>query len=140
MIFGTPPEVWVASLIAVFIKLQAEQKLTLLGVVTTFAVGVGSGIIFYAPLSAALGLSAAWHVPMACLISLTSDNLLKVILELSADRRWIGDAIRYWVTKRIDTDAEIRARGGVAPTPPVAPAPEAKPEEDMRDDDDKARG
>ena len=100
--FNYPFEIWIATIVAVLVKLRAETKLTLFGVATITLIGIGSGVIFYAPLTAAFGLSIAWQVPMACLITLTADNVMRVFLELSADRKWLGDIIRFWAIRKID--------------------------------------
>lgn len=97
--FGSPIEVWVATVIAVLIKLRNDTKLTLLGIITTFATGVGSGMLFYHQVADMLGLDQSWHVAIACIVTLTADNLMKVLLELSSDREWIKDWIKYLVTR-----------------------------------------
>lgn len=104
ILLGYPLEIWIAAGIAVFVRIQSSNRLTWLGSITTVSVGVFSGLILYEPLAMLIGLSTTWHVLLAIIIALSSENLMKAIVELSADREWIKDRIRYLVDSRDHKD------------------------------------
>lgn len=97
---GYPIEIWAACIVAVLIKLQTSNKLTLLGAIATTVVALFSGIILYQPIMAIFGLAEAWSIPLAIIISLSAENLMKALVEMSADKEWLKDWIHYLVTKK----------------------------------------
>lgn len=99
-IFGHPIEIWFASFVAVMFKLKMTSKWTVIETVTTISIALFSGVILYIPVTELLNLSASWHVPMAILISLTAENLMKNVVDLSSDSDFFKDWIRYIVNKK----------------------------------------
>jgi hypothetical protein len=105
-ILGYPIEIWIAGLIGVFIRLQTSNRLTLLGATTTVIVAMAASLILHGPIVALLGLSVSWNVPVAVIIALTAENLMKAFVEISADKEWIKGWIRHLVDKKTDNNNE----------------------------------
>lgn len=97
---GYPIEIWAAAIIAVFVKLQASNTLTLFGAITTVVIALLSGVFLYTPIAAILSLGTSWHIPLAIIIALSAENLMKAIVELSADKEWLKD----WIIFMVDRD------------------------------------
>lgn len=106
LFLGYPIEVWIAAFIAVIIKLQSSKRLTLLGAITTVIVGVGAGVLLYAPIVSLFSLSSSWEVIVAILIALSAENLMKSFVELSADKEFLSDWIKYLVNRKDRKDEE----------------------------------
>ena len=87
------------------IKLQSSKTLSVLGVVTTVAVGVGAGVILYSPVIALFSLSQSWEIIVAILIALSAENLMKSFVEISADKEFLKGWIKYLVNRN-DKDAK----------------------------------
>lgn len=100
LLFGYPVEIWVATIIAVLIKLQSSKTLSVLGVITTIVVGVGAGVILYGPVITLFALSNTWEIIVAILIALSAENLMKSFVELSADKEFLSGWIKYLVNRK----------------------------------------
>ncbi|MFN3895723.1 MAG: hypothetical protein ACK4KU_14435 [Acinetobacter sp.] len=99
MFFGYPVEIWLASLVAVIIRLQTADRLTVLGAAATILVALLAGILLYGPIIVLLGLSQTWAVPMAIIVALSAENIMKIIVEMSADKDWLKGWIKHLVSK-----------------------------------------
>jgi ABC-type uncharacterized transport system permease subunit len=97
--FGYPIEIWIGAIIAVIIKLKSAKRLNWIGACITVFVGVGAGLILYQPAMELLGLAKSWEVVVAILLSLSAENLMKVLVELSSDKDWIKTLITTKVEK-----------------------------------------
>lgn len=97
---GYPIETWIATTIAIIIKLKASRALTLFGAISTTVVGVGSGMLLYKPITSILGLADSWEIMIAILTALTFENLTKLIVEESSDTETIKGWINFFITKR----------------------------------------
>ena len=104
--FGYPMEMWFASFVAVMFKLKMTSNWTIVGTITTVSIAMFSGLILYLPIVELLELSASWKVPVAILVSLTAENIMKSVVDLSADGDFLKDWIRYMVTKKFDKDGK----------------------------------
>ncbi len=104
--FGYPMEIWFASFVAVMFKLKMTSNWTIVGTITTMSIAMFSGLILYLPVVELLELSASWKVPVAILVSLTAENIMKSVVDLSADGDFLKDWIRYIVTKKFDKDSK----------------------------------
>lgn len=96
---GSPYEIWIASIIAVIIKLKSTKHLNRIGAGITIFVGVGAGVILYRPVIELMGVSPSWDVVVAILLALSAENLMKVLVELSSDKEWIKGIISAKVEK-----------------------------------------
>lgn len=99
-LFGYPIEIWVAAFISVLVKLQSSKHLTLLGSIVTISVALASGIILYQPILILLNLSSTWAVPVSIMIALSAENIMKSLVELSADKDWLRDWIKFLITRK----------------------------------------
>lgn len=104
--FGYPIEIWLASLIAVMFRLKKTESWTIIGVLSSVAISLFSGLILYMPMVELLSLSASWHVPIAILIALTAENVMESVVDLSKDGDFIKDWLRFVVTKKVKPDEE----------------------------------
>lgn len=100
LFLGYPIEIWAASFVAVLIKISANKKLTILGAFTTVIVALFSGVILYQPILAMFALDSTWAIPLAIIIALSAENLMKAILQVSEDREWLVDTIKFFVNRK----------------------------------------
>jgi hypothetical protein len=102
--FGYPWQIWAASFMAVMVKLSmaSSAPTTWIARVSTIAVALFSGLILYLPVVEMLGLSASWHVPVAIIISLTAENVMKNIAEFSEDKEFFKEWIKDFLNKKDD--------------------------------------
>ena len=107
-IWGYPLEIWLAGLIGVFIRLQTSNKLTWLGAMSTVVVAMAASLVLYLPVTELLSLSETWHVPVAVIIALTAENIMKSLVEISADKEWLMGIIRHLVNKDRDRNNDNR--------------------------------
>lgn len=98
-IFGYPIEIWFAAFVAMLIRLQTSNTLTALGAIVTVCVALFAGVILYQPVMLVFGLGEAWAIPIAIIVALSAENLMKAIVELSADKEWLTDWIRFFVDR-----------------------------------------
>lgn len=105
--FGYPLEIWLAAFVAVMFKLKMTSKWTIVGVVSTVGIAMFSGLILYLPMVELLKLSSSWNVPVAILIALTAENVMKNVVELSKDGEFFKDWVRFLVTKRIKNEESV---------------------------------
>lgn len=98
-ILGYPIEIWAASIVAVLIKLQTSSTLTMLGALTTTIVALFSGVFLHETVAEMFGLDQSWYTVVAIVIALSAENLMKSIVELSADKEWLKDFIRFFVDR-----------------------------------------
>lgn len=106
LFFGYPIEIWIASGIAVLIKISSNKKLTLLGAFTTVFVALFSGVILYQPFLVMLSLEQTWAIPLAIVIALSAENLMKAILQVSEDQNWLADLIRFFINRKAGRDED----------------------------------
>lgn len=97
---GYPVEIWAAAIVAVFVKLQTSNTLTIFGAIATTIIALFSGVFLYLPIASMLSLSVSWHMPLAIIIALSAENLMKAIVEISADKEWLKD----WIIFLVDRD------------------------------------
>lgn len=96
---GYPIEIWAASLIAVIVKLQTSNRLSLIGVISTVIVAMGSSLLLYIPVCDMMGYGSDAHVIVAVLIALTAENLMKAVVEFTADRKIMNGVIKHLIKK-----------------------------------------
>lgn len=96
---GYPIEIWAAAIVAVFVKLQTSNTLTLFGAIATTVIALFSGVFLYLPIATMLSLSVSWHMPLAIIIALSAENLMKAIVELSADVEWLKGILQYMIDR-----------------------------------------
>ena len=101
-LFGYPIEIWVAAFISVLVKLKSSKHLTLLGSIVTISVALASGVILYQPMLVLLNLSSTWAVPVSIMIALTAENFMKSLVELSADKDWLREWLKFLITRRYE--------------------------------------
>ena len=94
-----PIEIWAAVAVAIVVKLQTSNRLTLLGVVSTVIVAMGSSLLLYVPITEMMGWGADAHVVVAVILALTAENLMKAIVEFTADRGMMQGVIKHIVKK-----------------------------------------
>jgi len=99
MIFGYPIEIWIGVIISVLVKIRYNSSLTLAGALLTMAISLGSGMILYQPVLEIFQLGMQWAPFIAMLIALTSDNIMKSILEISEDTKLLKGWATYFVTR-----------------------------------------
>ena len=104
LFLGYPVEIWVASFIAVLIKILANKKFTLLAASITILVALFSGVILYQPILTIFALEQTWGIPLAIIIALSAENIVKAILQVSDDREWLVDLIRWFVNRKAGRD------------------------------------
>tara|TARA_R110000796_G_scaffold11041_1_gene36887 strand:+ start:710 stop:1012 length:303 start_codon:yes stop_codon:yes gene_type:complete len=97
MKFIYPLEIWIAVFLAIIIKLQTSNRLTFLGVVITIFVATASALLFHLPIVAMMGWGPDSNVVVAVVLALTAENLMKAIVEISADRGFMKNLIKHVV-------------------------------------------
>ena len=105
-LFGYPIEIWVAIAVSILIKLQSNKRLTLLGAITTVSVALASGLLLYQPIVVLFSLSPSWEIIVAILVALTAENLMKTLVEISADRELLTGIVKFLVNKKLEGDKE----------------------------------
>jgi hypothetical protein len=100
MIFlGYPIEIWLAAVVSVLIRFKYNQISTVLGSITSIVVAIFAGVFMHEPLMALFGINSEWAIFTAIVISLTAENFLKSIMEISEDREFIKEWIKHMLTK-----------------------------------------
>lgn len=99
MIFGYPIEIWIGVIISVLVKIRYNSSLTFAGALLTMVISLGSGMILYQPILEIFGLGFQWAPFIAMLIALTSDNIMKSVLEISEDTKLLKGWATYFVTR-----------------------------------------
>ncbi len=99
-LFGYPIEIWCAAFIAMLIRLQTSNTLTWLGAIVTVCVALFAGVALYGPIMGMLGIGEGWAIPIAIIVALSAENMMKAIVELSADIEWLKDYIRLFVDRK----------------------------------------
>lgn len=102
LFLGFPLKVWAAVLIAVLIKLQSTKTLSILGAIVTIAVGTGAGVLLYGPVLELLSLPAHWEIIVAILVALSAENLMRSFVELTANKDFLSDWLKYFINKKMD--------------------------------------
>lgn len=101
--FGTSWEVIGAVFVATLVRLSTSKKLTFFSAFITSAVGMFSGLILYSPLVDMFGLSQSAEIPMAIIVALTAENLMRSFVEVSADgsfiKRLLKTIVMSWTEK-----------------------------------------
>lgn len=101
MVFlGFPIEIWLAVSLAVMMKIRNSKNLTIIGYVTTIGISMLSGVLLYMPVIELLTLSASWHIPVAILVSLTAENIMQNVINLSSDVEILRKIFDLWLTKK----------------------------------------
>ena len=100
--FGYPIEIWLASFVAVMFKLKNNQNWSIIGILTTISITMFSGIILYKPVTSILNLSDNWQVPVAILVAITAEKIMKSVSELSEDNDFIKDWLKFFITRKIE--------------------------------------
>ena len=103
MLFGYPIEIWIALAVSILIKLQSNKRLSLLGAITTVAVALFSGLLLYGPIVSLFALSNSWEIIVAILVALTAENLMKTIVEISADKELLAGLVKFLITKKVES-------------------------------------
>lgn len=99
LFLGYPIEIWVATALAVLIKLKSSPFLTFFGALTTVLVGIGAGVLGYKTAVTLLELSADWNIVVAVLLALTAENIMKTIMEVSADSTVLKDLAAWFINR-----------------------------------------
>lgn len=100
---GHPWQIWAAALIAVSVKITspgAPKSLTSRFI--SIFVALLSGVILYLPVVGAIGWGASMHVPVAIIISLTAENLMRSIVDLSSDKEILREWLKDFLNKKDD--------------------------------------
>lgn len=85
-------EFWVAMIFAVFVKVRASKKITVLGAAFTIATAVLSALVFTGPLLDWLDLSGETYVAaVAALVALSAEHIARQLMETR-----VVDLIRAW--------------------------------------------
>ncbi len=92
-----PIEIWAAVLVAVVVKLQTSNRLTLIGTISTVIVAVISSLTLHQPVTDMMGWETDAHVIVAVIIALTAENLMKAIVEFTADKGKLKSIIKHFV-------------------------------------------
>lgn len=92
-----PIEIWIAVSVAIIVKLQTSNRLTLLGIVSTVFISMASALVLYDPICDMMNWGQDMHVIIAVIIALTSENLMKAIVEFTADRKVLKGVIKHLV-------------------------------------------
>ena len=100
-------DLWAATIIAVLIKLKASgivvktsKFLTVFGVVSTIFISIASGMLLHVPLMELFGLSESWTIPMAILVALTAENLMKTFVDISGDSEQLKSWLSVIITRK----------------------------------------
>jgi len=104
--FGFPIEIWIASLIAVMFRLKKTESWTVIGVMSSVSIALFSGLILYMPVVELLSLSSSWHVPIAILIAITFENIMESVLDMSKDKDFVKDWLRFILSRKLDSNNE----------------------------------
>lgn len=97
---GFPIEIWLAVLLAVMIKIRNAKNLNVVGYVTTIAISLISGVLLYMPVVELLSLSPSWHIPIAILVSLSAENIMQNVVNISSDNDMLKKFIEAWLSKK----------------------------------------
>lgn len=104
MFLNYPIEIWLAVMVAVIIKLKSSRVMTLLGATTTTLVAVGGGMLLYDKVITLFGLSQSWEIFVAIILALTFENLMKVIVEISADTETLKGWASVFINRKSNND------------------------------------
>lgn len=105
MIFlGYPIEIWLGVFVAVIIKLKSSRVMTILGAMTTTLVAVGGGMLLHQKVIFLFGLDPSWDIFVAIILALTFENLMKFIVELSADQAALKDLASVFINRKSKDD------------------------------------
>lgn len=97
---GFPIEIWLAVFLAVMIKIRNAENLNVIGYITTIAISLISGVLLYMPVVELLSLSPSWHIPIAILVSLSAENIMQNVVNISSDNDMLKKFIEAWLSKK----------------------------------------
>ncbi len=100
LFLGHPVEIWAGLVVSIIVKLKASKALTIVGAITTTIVGLGAGVLTYQWALKLLGLDESWSVPLAILIALTAENIMKNFVEISADSELLKSWASIFINKK----------------------------------------
>lgn len=98
---GHPWQIWAAALIAVSVKITmpgAPKSLTS-RLISVF-VALLSGVILYMPVVEMVGWGVGMHVPVAIIISLTAENFMRSLVDLSSDKEILREWLKDFLNKK----------------------------------------
>ena len=99
LFLGYPVEIWIATALAILIKLKSSPFLTLFGALTTVLVGIGAGVLGYRTAVTLLELSTDWNIVVAVLLALTAENIAKTVIEFSADTSMLKEFASWFINR-----------------------------------------
>ena len=102
--FGYPVEIWLASFVAVMLKLKKTSSWSIVGTISTISIALFSGLVLYGPIITIMELPPTWSVPVAILSALTAENFMNNIVDISDDSDFIKDWLRFFLTRKIEND------------------------------------
>lgn len=97
---GFPIEIWLAVFLAVMIKIRNAENLNVIGYITTIAISLISGVLLYMPVVELLSLSPSWRIPIAILVSLSAENIMQNVVNISSDNDMLKKFIEAWLSKK----------------------------------------
>ncbi len=100
--FGYPIEIWLASFVAVMFKLKTNSNMSWFSILATVTIAMFSGVIMYKPIAEIFSLSASWNVPVAILIAVSAENLMKHVTRISNDEDFVKDWLKFILTRKVD--------------------------------------
>lgn len=100
---GHPWQIWAAALIAVSVKITmpGAPKSPTSKIISIF-VALLSGVILYLPVVDLVGWGASMHVPVAIIISLTAENFMRSLVDLSSDKEILREWLKDFLNKKED--------------------------------------
>ena len=78
--------------------------MTVLGAMTTTLVAVGGGMLLHQKVIFLFGLDPSWDIFVAIILALTFENLMKFIVELSADQAALKDLASVFINRKSKDD------------------------------------
>lgn len=100
MFLGFPYEIWIAVIISVLVRLRAMKGATIVSTIITIIVALCAGMWLHEPFMVIMNLSETWTIPIAILIALSAENVMKGIVELTSDSTFIKDIFKIWISKK----------------------------------------
>jgi hypothetical protein len=100
-LFGFGIDTWLIVVAAVLVRLSTAKNITVFSAIVTIVVGVVAGITLHVPVVALLSLSASWHIPVAILITLTSENLMRSLVEITYDTSFLKNILGTFLEGKI---------------------------------------
>ncbi|QCO57446.1 hypothetical protein EOK75_17175 (plasmid) [Pseudorhodobacter turbinis] len=99
---GYPVDILILVLAASLVRVISHKDKTFFAAIVSIIVAVSAGILLFGPVVALLSLSAAWNIPIAILIALSAENIMRSIVAITGDAAFLKDIIRKIVLGLLD--------------------------------------